>query len=811
VSASWTARPIRVFWLIAAALPALCTQQPPGSKQIERDIAEGKTERSIGHFAEAVQLFVRAAHAAHTIGNLELEAKALGSAGACQIRLFQYRAALESSAAARDIALRAKDNSLAGLAAVNVSLIYAQLGDFSQAQEEARASVRLLQQSSRKDILTRALLNYGSIQVNQGDTKAGVESYHEAILTAQKAKLTEEEGFAWDALGRSYLDMGELGKAEWALAKAHDLDIATHDRDSLAPTTTNQAELEYKKNDFAASLKLLDAAFASRSSLFSTAPRYEPVHLRGEILLALGRNLEALAEFGKAVELADAWRHGALPGDATSTRTSSHLHNVYEDYVETAAQLGLQHKDTGLVRQAWEVLAESRAAGLREQMSLALDRDGRLPPRYFELLSNLQRVQAQLMLQRNAIEEAKAQQIRRELSSLKNQIGIEAKDYAQPDEKIFHKKSLRNIQLRLTMSELLLSFGLGQAKSFLWTITRDRVNVYELPAEAELGKQVRAFSRAVQNSGDASSASRSLSRQLFGKLTTDAWQKPDWLIAADGVLLSGVPFAALPHIPFSAPDLPLIASHTLRFLPSELLLTAPRGPVPEPRFLGVADPIYNLADSRRLRRPTLLQTAHADDQLPLARLAGSDGEIRTAAKLSRMPEVELLEGSSASIAALRTALTKRPQVLHFAVHVVSPKGRPDEAALALSLTADNVPELLTREAIAEFRVPGSLVILDGCSSQQGETVPGAGLIGLSRAWLLAGASAVIVSAWPTPDDSGRFFSSFYSHFQPIASAPGPVAKRAAVALQRAQLAMRRSSGYGSSPSSWAAYSVISKE
>jgi CHAT domain-containing protein len=88
-----------------------------------------------------------------------------------------------------------------------------------------------------------------------------------------------------------------------------------------------------------------------------------------------------------------------------------------------------------------------------------------------------------------------------------------------------------------------------------------------------------------------------------------------------------------------------------------------------------------------------------------------------------MAEVQFLEGSNASGVALRTALLKKPQVLHFAVHVVSPKSRPDEAALALSLTTENMPELLTREAIAEYRVPGSLVVMSGCSSQRGETLP----------------------------------------------------------------------------------------
>jgi CHAT domain-containing protein len=145
------------------------------------------------------------------------------------------------------------------------------------------------------------------------------------------------------------------------------------------------------------------------------------------------------------------------------------------------------------------------------------------------------------------------------------------------------------------------------------------------------------------------------------------------------------------------------------------------------------------------------------------------------------------------------------------VHVVSPDGHPEEAALAFSLTKDNMPELLTPEAIATLRVPGSLVILSGCSSEQGRILPGAGLIGLSRAWLLAGAAGVVVSAWPTPDDSGNFFSSFYSHLQRATLDGGPMARRAATALQQTQQEMQHKAGYRGLPSFWAAYSIVVKE
>ena len=74
---------------------------------------------------------------------------------------------------------------------------------------------------------------------------------------------------------------------------------------------------------------------------------------------------------------------------------------------------------------------------------------------------------------------------------------------------------------------------------------------------------------------------------------------------------------------------------------------------------------------------------------------------------------------------------------------------------------------------------------------------------------MAGASAVIVSAWPTPDDSGQFFSIFYRHLRAVQS--GSLAKRAAAALSEPQAEMQRASGYRSSPSFWAAYSIVSKE
>jgi CHAT domain-containing protein len=117
-------------------------------------------------------------------------------------------------------------------------------------------------------------------------------------------------------------------------------------------------------------------------------------------------------------------------------------------------------------------------------------------------------------------------------------------------------------------------------------------------------------------------------------------------------------------------------------------------------------------------------------------------------------------------------------------------------------------ELLTYTDISALQVPGSLVVLSGCSSAAGKATPGAGLLGLTRAWMSAGATHVIATHWPTPDDSGELFTSFYHHLR----AERPVSNNAmpAIALRMAQLDMMRLSGWRASPRYWAAYQLTGR-
>src|ERR1700685_1299320 len=572
-------------------------RDPPLVQKLDATMAEGKTLRAAGDFAQAIQKFTSAAHWAHNLADLNREAAALRESSACHVSLFQYREALELAQASRALASQVKDDTAAGAAAMVLCSIYSLLGDIAQAEKESEYSIRELANTSRIDFLAKALLNQAMLDMSERRSAQAAQWANRAVEAAHKANLSPIEGIAWDISGLVLLETKQLPEAEKAFDKAVAIRTALNDTDSLAVTHEHLAELELKKGNYSAALKFIDQAFAAHSPSFKMNAQYYPVHVRAQILLGLGRTHDALLEFRHAVDLASEWRSGALPGDVTGTLTVAQLHEVYEDYAELAATLALKNHDLTLTRAGLEALTENRAASLREQLTLSLDQDLRLPPEYFELVSTLQREQANVTLGEKPQEhEAKLREIRLQLSDLENKIGLKLLDDPQHQEKNPHKNSLRSIQARLSGTEVLLSFCLGKHLSYVWAVTGDDVNLYELPDESAIGAQAKAFTNAARAGQDTTGSGRVLSQTLFGQLNAAVWRKHDWLIAADGALLDGVPFSALPGR--GGESTPLSATRSVRLLPSELLLLQPKTPAPAPVFVGIADPVYNLADSR---------------------------------------------------------------------------------------------------------------------------------------------------------------------------------------------------------------------
>jgi CHAT domain-containing protein len=198
-------------------------------------------------------------------------------------------------------------------------------------------------------------------------------------------------------------------------------------------------------------------------------------------------------------------------------------------------------------------------------------------------------------------------------------------------------------------------------------------------------------------------------------------------------------------------------------------------------MLAIGDAVYNAADARFPRANASRLNSRRLVALP--RLPATAEEVRQCSRAWGPSAVRTLTGSDASLTAVEQAIqTSHPSVIHFATHVVPGPDQYSSGLIALSLTPSGAMGLLGPTEIQARPVSAALVVLNGCYSDQGKALPASGLMGLTRAWIGAGAGAVLATRWEIPDDAGTaLMADFYRALR--ADWPsGP-----AVALQRAQL------------------------
>jgi CHAT domain-containing protein len=120
-----------------------------------------------------------------------------------------------------------------------------------------------------------------------------------------------------------------------------------------------------------------------------------------------------------------------------------------------------------------------------------------------------------------------------------------------------------------------------------------------------------------------------------------------------------------------------------------------------------------------------------------------------------------------------------------------------------SLSEDGI---LTAEEVSSLALDGTeWVVLSACNSGVGAIVSGEGVLGLRRAFQLAGARTVITSLWPVNDRAARRWmrSLYEAHLRD--GRPTDDAVREAT---RRLLAERRAAGADTNPATWAAFVAV---
>ena len=577
-------------------------------------------------------------------------------------------------------------------------------------------------------------------------------------LTTPASRATgRSAALGWNRLGEELFRRGDFRGAERPLLEAYRIRKLNHL--ALDVSYWNLGRLRLEQGDLKSASALLDLAVELGLHRQGVQPLREMYAARSRVRLAEGRLRESLRDARIAVRLARSWR-AEPPDDLTRIGSEGILDDIQATLIQAGNRLYLETGDPALIRETFEAVEENRASSLRVLARRRPLASGSRPPAYWEAVARLQAAELAALREETPANLDRVAAARVEVDGMESESGAQSLLPAG--------QLLDRVRGALDEDTALYSFAMGDSASWLWALDREGLALYALPPRRDIETQIQAELAAIRGDSDAAvAAGARLYSTLFGRLAPQFRAKKRWLLALDEPLIEA-PLAAL--VERTGPRTAYLAeSHATITIPGAgfWLESAGRCSAARPSrlFLGVGDPIYNSAD-QRLGRPGLLDSsarwAHRAPAQPLAlpRLAASGAELDRSAR-AWAGERTLLEGGAASARNLAGQLSRRPAVVHLATHILEAGDGHHSGLIALSMRDGGAPELVAPEQIAGWNVDAGVVVLSGCHSSTGDVLPGTGLLGLTRAWLTAGARSVVASRWPTPDDSGPLFDTFY--------------------------------------------------
>lgn len=821
---------------------SLAAATPWGSVE-SRDYADKATKlRLQGNYPGAFAVYQQGYQQAIQAGNVAGQLKFLNSLGGCQLVQFQFQKALQFWLEGRRLAESHPEQAEEhGAILLNLASLYISSRNQEAAAEAARQGVAALEgRKSRPYYLPRLNLILAVVASRSGDPQSAMSYFRKAIDAADASGDDATINLAYNHAGYASLATGQLERAEEYFLSAFRLRTLQKDPD-LIYTLVGLGELHQRKGDLASALRLAERAEAMASTRF--IPRHIIHQLKARIFTEQGKRAEAHREYRKAFHSIRESREDVLPADFFRIQAEANLEDLYDSALRNAMDWSrTPGAPADLATEMWMAAEEWKqlvAAPVRKLVYERLGSD------YWETLAEFREVSRKTLLEteipKGASEPptnsgtARLRSLRVKLAEMESYAGI------RPFSSVFPENSNTSKPLTLFRNGLgndsaLLRFHLGKRISLRWTITRNGLEWTELMPQPKLNRLLEDFRRLLrQTRGSVPVAGMELQQELFRNLPQEAKAAKHWLLVLDGALLES-PVAALPAN--SEGTRFLIEDHSLAVVTgaNSVAPTAAEPEKDQAMFLGIGDAIYNTADARwqalkgaaedgkRSGWSFLTSAAAAGKSSPagqLPRLASSRIELESCARTWNGPSL-LLTGRDANRQTAIRAIENGARVLHFSTHFIEKDGAPDEALLLLGLDAQGRAELLSTSDAVHIKVQNSLVVLSGCHSAAGAVYPGVGLVGMTRAWLMAGAQGVVASLWPTPDDSGEIFQSFYRELQKgslldrgaakeaAGKHRGQFLRKAAEALRNAQLEMLRTRTWRALPKYWGTYQLTAR-
>ena len=329
---------------------------------------------------------------------------------------------------------------------------------------------------------------------------------------------------------------------------------------------------------------------------------------------------------------------------------------------------------------------------------------------------------------------------------------------------------------------IILFYWLGDKQSYLWAITSQKISLFPLPAKSEIDPVVLRYRKALSEQQEFLQTTDADGRALYHTLVEPAKallpKDATAFIIADGSL-NTLNFETLlvsdptPH--YWIEDVTLADANSLRLLAASRPSTKPNG-----NLLLFGNAVAPNADYPELRKAA--------------------AEIETIEKHFPPAQQQIFAREHATPVAYLSGKPEQFSYIHFVAHGTASRTSPLDSAIVLSKAgaADDSFKLYARDII-HHPLRAQLVTVSTCYGAGSRAYSGEGLVGLSWAFLRAGAHNVIGALWEVSDVSTpQLMDEFYGELEK--------GKSPDAALRKAKLTLLRSNSYRK-PFYWAPFQL----
>ena len=339
-------------------------------------------------------------------------------------------------------------------------------------------------------------------------------------------------------------------------------------------------------------------------------------------------------------------------------------------------------------------------------------------------------------------------------------------------------------QLAQRLHATILVYWLGEKHSYLWAITPTKTEYFTLPRASEIDPLIKTYRGLTLKSTDILASATEAGKKLYTTLVEPAKKllpPGSRVILLPDASLYGLNFETLivpePQPHFWIEDVTVTTASSLSMLAS----AANRPPSKQKSLLLVGDAVP------------------VPEFGPLPQAATEIQKIQPYFPQTRRT---VLQGPQATPSAYLKSQPGRFSYLHFVTHGTASRARPLESAVILSNEPGAESYKLYAREIVTHHLHADLVTISACNGSGTRAYSGEGLVGLSWAFLRAGAHNVIGALWEVSDVSTpQLMDKMYAQ---LAAGKDP-----ATALRNAKLAFLHSHNVFAKPFYWAPFQLYS--